>query len=133
MIDIDILQSDWVMYDQTIASQKYFPSTVFAVACNRFYLGTHLRLFSEISVSVRSWPNDQTLFVKYLKFDNQTKCFTVWSRRKTLLVKNHCWRQAKNVFHFSKTLRNKICLFACQVIFCDLAKRSSIEKKISND
>ncbi len=38
---------------------------------------------SRLLTITRPWPNDQTLFVKHLKFSYQTQCLTVWLHQKS--------------------------------------------------
>ncbi len=40
-----------------------------------------------VFITVRPLPDDQTLLVKHLNFGYKAKCFAVWPRRETLLVR----------------------------------------------
>ncbi len=81
-------------FGEILRAAKVF-STFLYVAC----VATNLSLRAENLASRESFlkprPNDQTLFVKHLKF---AICFTVWPRRKNMLVKHFCLRQGKIVF-----------------------------------
>ncbi len=76
--------------------------------------------FFKVYFYLKPWPNDQTLFVKYLKFASQTKCLTVWPNHKTLLAKHFLLVKSRNSF-----IQKYYTAFACQT----MAKRSNIACK----
>ncbi len=92
------------IYDRLATLQKLCSSNMFCLRnvevfeniANQILLVTHCFV---------TWPNDQALLVKHLKFAFQAKCLTLWPCRKT---------KQSNIFclfllclNYLKTLRNK--------------------------
>ncbi len=59
--------------------------------------GTCLNMLRQ-SQSLRHWLNDQTLFVKHLKFASPTKCLIVWPHHITLLIKHFLLNGKQEMF-----------------------------------
>ncbi len=47
---------------------------------------------------MKPWPDDQTLFVKHLRFACQTQCLTVWPHQETLFVKHYLLAESRKCF-----------------------------------
>ncbi len=76
--------------------------------------------------SFRPWPNDQKLLVQYLRLACQTKCSTVWPCPKTLLVQYFLFASSKKRGFWTFATPQILLIYASQVMFLGVAKRSNI-------